>query len=62
MIGGVLCEVADHAAVDDVREVALEDAASFFLGVATLASVLVERLCSGLAPQLGDGHQVQGRG
>src|ERR1035437_7143439 len=60
MIGGALCDVADHAAVDDVCEVALEDPAGLLLGVAAGARVFVERLRPLLTTQLGDSHQVQG--
>src|ERR1035437_11117303 len=59
-IGGALCEVADHPAVDDVGEVALEDPAGLLLGVAAGARVFVERLRPLLTTQLGDSHQVQG--
>ena len=61
MIGGALCEVANHAAVDDVGEVALEDAAGLLLGVAAGARVGVDRLGAWFAAQLGDGHPVQDR-
>ena len=47
MIAGALCEVADHAAVDDVGEVAFEDAAGLLLGVAVGARVVVERCARG---------------
>src|SRR4051794_41513053 len=52
-------EVARHLAVDDVGEVAFEDAAGFFFGVTAGAGVGVEGLRAGVASELGDGHAVQ---
>src|ERR1035437_7882686 len=60
MIGCALCDVADHAAVDDVREVALEDPEGLLLGVAAGGRGFVERVRPLLTTQLGDSHQVQG--
>ena len=54
-------QVADHAAVDDVGEVALEDAAGLLLGVPAGARVDVDALGAWLAAQLGDRHPVQDR-
>ena len=55
---GVGGEVAHHAAVDDVGEVALEDSAGLLLGVSVCARWR-RSLGARLAAELGDGHQVQ---
>src|SRR5476651_593198 len=53
--------VTDHAAVDDIGEVALEDPAGFLLGMSAGARVGEDRLGTRFAAQLGDGHPVQDR-
>ena len=52
-------EVAGHSPVDDVAEVAFEDAHCFLLGVAAGAGVVVDFAGSWLASKLGDCHAVQ---
>jgi hypothetical protein len=54
-------EVADHAPVEDVGEVALEGAPRLLLGVAVGARLGVDALDARLGPQLGDGHPVKQR-
>ena len=59
-LGGELgFQIADHAAVDDIREVAFEDPASLLLGVTAGSRLGVDRLSARFAAQLGDRHQVQ---
>jgi hypothetical protein len=45
-LGGVRGQVADHASVDDIREVSLEDAAGLLLGV-VVGAIGVDRLARG---------------
>src|ERR1035438_8715660 len=60
LLGGVCGEVAGHAAVDDIGQVAFEDAAGLLLGVWSVgAGVGVDRLGAWLAAQLRDRHAVQ---
>ena len=61
LVGELSLEVADHAPVDDVGEVALEDSAGFLLGVPAGARVSLDALGAWLAAQLGDRHPVQDR-
>src|SRR5205823_8621366 len=61
LVGELGLQVADHAPVDDVGEVALKDSAGFSLGVSVRARVGVDALGAWLAAQLGDRHPVQDR-
>ena len=53
LVGELGLQVADHAPVDDVGEVPLEDSAGFSLGVPAGARVCVDALGAWLAAQLG---------
>ena len=57
-----MSQVMDHAAVDDIREVTLEDPAGLLLGVLSVGACLgVDLLGAWLAAQLRDGHPVKDR-
>jgi hypothetical protein len=57
--GGALFLVVEHAAVDNVGEVAFEDAHGFGFGVPAAAGVLDDVAGLRVAAELGNGHAVE---
>ena len=58
-LAGALFLVVEHATVDDVGEVAFEDAHGLGFGVPAAAGVLDDVAALRVAAELGDSHAVQ---